>query len=199
MPIIERTLDIIKSENVGRILGFAFGILGAFSIERFSSTTKYVFAAFIVFIFANFVNLIISFISRPPISNKRYKRLSVVGVILKKQSEWRNIQFSLLGVVAVFYIVGSYAAGCKINASVLLFVLSLYGLLYFRLYLLEQRVRSGTYGTTEEDAREIISFILRDPSLMGGDDDQGRPIITARDMREMAKAAVEDVTRPVAC
>jgi hypothetical protein len=196
-----------KDDKVGRFFGSVGGVLVIlFSLGTL--LTAPTATAAITTLTSVILITVLALVSMPADSadseavvrnNERYKKLSVVGVILRKQLVWRNVQFSLLCIAAIFYIIGSFAVGREIDSTVLWFVLSLYGLLYFRLYLLERRIRSGTYGTTEEDAREIISFILRHPSLMGGDDDQGRPIITTADMRGMAEEAVRDAAAlPVA-
>lgn len=197
--ILKHALDAIKGQKFSVILATTQATLALSSALYHIVSNRGIQEQSVVLLgFAMFFGAC-AFIFRKKKSytnNYRYKNLSVVGILLKRQSQIQNTSFNILGMSFILCVLSGIVTKHEIDISILLFAFVLYVMLYIRLTILEWRIRSGTYGTNEDDAREIISFVLRNQSLMGGDDGKGRPIITTADMREMAEAAVSDLTRP---
>jgi hypothetical protein len=88
------------------------------------------------------------------------KDITIVGMMLDKYSASDAKSYVCLLLSVVAYSIFVLLSKSTINYGVVLFVVVLAGILYTNRELLVYRIRKGYYGTTEEEARDIIEFIL---------------------------------------
>lgn len=85
---------------------------------------------------------------------------TIIGIMVgqKFKSYTKGYISALLSLIA--YLSITHIQGAALNGWVLLIIYSLIAAIYINQKTLEYRIRKGDYGSTEYEAREIISFVL---------------------------------------
>ena len=118
-------------------------------------------------------------------SNDSHDVLSIANLILKRRAE-ANIVIVLITVFVVMLLSLSFFIWhFYISDAAVWFVSVFYALLLLHFAFFRKRILGGAYGNTEEDAREIISFVIENFNETKDDKGMRRPIITNEEINKI--------------
>ena len=114
------------------------------------------------------------------------KGLSIIGVMVRQRGRSSRLGYIALASMTVVYSVVSFAMGWQLEAGVFVLISLVCAVLFAREQLFLERVRSGSYGGNEEEAREIVRFVLENRSHIDFTDG-GKPkrIISQSDLTDI--------------
>lgn len=112
--------------------------------------------------------------------------VSVVGEMLV-----RNSRSALKYIAIICLLVSYYFIAFEVDMVVMVLLISAMFLIFLQNLLMIYRVRRGFYGGDEEDAREIIAFMLKHADVDGGGPGgRRRELISAEDLKEIRERAL---------
>lgn len=157
ITIIKCALDkeltsILKKERL-----ITTDIIVKVKLNQFLKSLKITFLKFILN-----AGLINSFLEKKlkVISREHNYENTIVGLLVERRIKSDTRSYIILFCALFLHFVFSLLPSYSINWLLILFLVSLIGLLHLNQKVLEFRIKKGYYGCNEYEAREILSYIL---------------------------------------
>lgn len=126
---------------------------------------------------------------------KNYPKLSVVGIMKKRQESAKiNAIYLLLGTTIVYIILSNLVSAIPYSMFFVYILAFIAFLLIIDLTLFKYRINQGWYGNNEAEAKEILKFILRNSDNIDfTDGSKLKAIISPEDIEEIREEYGVDI------